>query len=251
MKQSKKIGWVSALFVLMVSLHPGIVGASDSTTLSFPGDGYVGVCLHAEIPEFLAQTIFAITDQYDMTHCWVTATVNRVQGVIHSDGLRGVHFLSWPELLALCEDGSIRLFRPNKTAIGFAEIHELGINLYGLPPIFRQWIALRLGNLMINSWIQEMLAYRGVSYDLGFQPEDNEIYCSELMAHGWNNTGAAFELFPSQKADTLDGWGTPLTEYWLELLGLSHIITEETDVYNITYILSDEISPYFTEVNVN
>ncbi|WP_320044693.1 hypothetical protein [uncultured Desulfobacter sp.] len=251
MKQSKKIGWVSALFVLMASLHPGIVGAYDSTTLSFPGDGYVGVCLHDQIPEFLAQAIYKITGQTEMTHCWVTATVNGVHGVIHSDGLRGVHFLSWPELLNLCKDESIRLFRPNKTAIGFAEIHELGINLYGLPPIFRQLIALRLGNLMINSWLQKMLAYRGVPYDLGFQPEDNDIYCSELMAHGWNNTGAAFELFPSQKADTLDGWGE-WSEVIKALLGsLGYTITENTDVYDLTYILSEEIRPYFTEISVN
>lgn len=237
----------------MFSLHPGIVAASDSTTIPFPGNGYVGVCLHTEIPVDLMQMIFAITGQTAMTHCWVTATVNGVQGAIHSDGriredgLNGVHFLCWSDLLNLCAQGSIRLFKPNKKAIGYAELEGLGINFYGIPPFFMKLLAHRLGNLMINIWIQEMLAYSGVPYDLDFMPSDDEIYCSELLAHGWNNTGSSFELFPSQKADTLDGWSTvgPL----LEPLGYS--ITEETDVYNITYILSDEIRPYFKEISLD
>lgn len=247
MKQSKKIGWVSILFVLMVSLHPGIAAASDSTTLPFPGDGYVGVCLHTKIPDFLKQPIFAITGQTEITHDWVTATMNGVQGAIHSDGLRGVHFLSWPDLLDLCEQGSIRLFKPNKKAIGFAELNGLGISLSGIPPVFRQLVAWHLGHLMVTTWIQEMIAYRGVPYDMGFMPSDNEIYCSELMAHGWNNTGSSFELFPPQKAGTLKGWST--FEPWLEYLGLT--ITADTDVYDLTYIFNDEIRPYFTEISVD
>ncbi|MCG8551937.1 MAG: hypothetical protein MI799_16175 [Desulfobacterales bacterium] len=246
MAQSKKIGWVSVLFALMLFVHSGIVAASDSTAVSFPGDGYVGVCLHAEIPENLKQMLFAITGQTEITHCWITVTEDGVQGVIHSDGINGVHFLSWPDLLNLCEQDSIRLFKPNKTAIGFAELGALGINLSGFPPFFRNLLAWHLGHFMIDTWIQEMLAYCGVPYDLNFMPTDDEIYCSELMAHGWNNTGAAYELFPAQKAGTLEGWST--VEPWLEYFGLT--ITEDTDVYNLTYILSDEIRPYFKEISV-
>lgn len=253
MTQSKKIGWVSVLFVLIFSLQPGLAAASDSPTLPFPGNGCVGICLHTETPVELMQMIFAITGQSAITHCWVTATVNGVQGAVQSDGriredgLNGVHFLSWPDMLDLCAQGSIRLFKPNKKAIGYAELEGCGINLYGIPSFFKNLLAYQLGNLMINIWIQEVLAYRGAPYDWYFLPSDDELYCSELLAHGWNNTGSSFELFPSQKAGTLDGWSS--VEPLLELFG--YTITQETDVYNVTYILDDAIRPYFEEISVD
>lgn len=255
MKQSKKIGWVSVLFVLMFSLHPGIVAASDSTTLSFPGDGYVGVSLHTKIPPELNGLILGIT-QSDINHCWVTATVDGIQGVIHSDGYGGgVHFLCWPNFLELCEPESIRLFKPDKKAIGFAELEERGINLSEIPPILRNLMARRLGNLMINIWIQEMLAYAYsvVPYDLYFMPGDEEIYCSELLAHGWNNTKSSFELFPSQEASTLEGWDkideTFASIYGVELTyGQLSGIPGETAIYDVAYILR---SPYFEEISLD
>ena len=246
MKQSKKLGWVSILFILIFSLPPGIVTASGSTTLSFPGNGYVGVCLHTQTPDDLMQMIFAITGQTAMNHCWVTATVNRVQGVIHSDGY-GAHFLCWPNFLEICEPRSIRLFKPNKKAIGYAELEGFGIDLSDTPSIFRHLIARQLGDLMINIWIQEMLAYRGVPYDWNFMPSDDELYCSELLAHGWNNSGSTIDLFPSKKAEDLVGWDS--IQDLLPALGYS--ITGETDVYNVTYILSEEIRPYFEEISVD
>lgn len=242
MKQSKKIGWVSVLFVLMFSLHPGIVAASDSTTLAFPGDGYVGVSSHTEIPPELAWMISALTQQ-PFNHTWVTATVDGVQGVIHSDGVNGVHFLCWSDFLEICEPGSIQLFKPDKKAIGYAELEGRGINLSDIPPIFRDLLARRLGNLMINTWIEEMLAYSGVPYDQGFMPWDDEIYCSELLAHGWNNTGSSFELFPSEEAQDLSGWpilGNDVLELF-EPFGF----TEATPVYDLADILEN---PYFNEL---
>nr|WP_320015174.1 hypothetical protein [uncultured Desulfobacter sp.] len=251
MIQSKKIGWVSVLFfVLMFSLHPGIVAASDSTTLSFPGNGYVGVSLHTEIPETLNWMILGIT-QSDFNHCWVTATVDGIQGVIHSDGCGGVHFLYWPNFLELCEPESIRLFKPNKKAIGYAELEGFGINLSRIPQILRNLLARRLGNLMIHIWIQEMLAYRGVEYDCFFMPQDDKLYCSELLGHGWNNTGSSFEVFPSQEACTLDGWDVdthqPDGVTYGMLLKFSGI-DENTAIYNVAEILNN---PYFKEISVD
>lgn len=247
MKQLKKLGYVTILFVVIFFLHPNIAPASGSRTLSFPGDGYIGVCLHTQIPCELQDIFFAITGQNQINHCWVTATVNGVPGVIHSDGLNGVHFLCWQDLLDLCQQKSIRLFKPNKQAIGYAELKALGINLSDFPPIFRKLLARHLGHLMISTWIQEMLAYRGVSYDTEFMPSDEKIYCTELMGHGWKNTGTVFNLFPPKKAGTLAGWSS--VESLLAILGFD--ITEDTDVYDITYILSDEIRPYFREIRAH
>jgi hypothetical protein len=255
MTKAKKTRWTSALFVLMFSLYSGIVAASDSTTLSFPGNGYVGVSLHTEIPDDLSSMISGITQQPDINHCWVTATVAGVQGVIHSDGATGgVNFICWPEFLTFCVPGSIQLFKPNIKAIGYAELESLGINLSFIPPIFRQLLAYQLGNLMINIWIQEMLsyAYSQVPYDYFFMPGDDAIYCSELLAHGWNNIGSSIDLFPSQEAGTLPGWDN--VKYLLWELGYE--IEADTAVYDVGYILkySDpnlDLPPYFEKISVD
>lgn len=235
----------------MIPLYSGIVTASDSTTLSFPGDGYVGVSLHTEIPEDLAWMISGITQQSNINHSWVTATVAGVQGVIHSEGATGgVNFISWPEFLTFCEPGSIQLFKPNRTAIGYAELEGMGLDLSFIPPIFRQLLAHQFGNLMIDIWIQEMLsyAYSGVPYDYSFMPGEDSIYCSELLAHGWQNTGSSIDLFPSQEACTLPGWyeyAQPGVTYGM-ILEMDLGISEATAIYDVVYILSEEIRPYFS-----
>lgn len=251
MKQSKKIGWVSVLFVLMFSLHPGIVAASDSTTLAFPGDGYVGVSSHTEIPPELAWMISALTQQ-SFNHTWVTAIVEGVQGVIHSDGVSGVHFLCWSDFLEICEPGSIQLFKPDKKAIGYAELEGRGINLSEISPIFRDLLARRLGNLMIKNWIEEMLAYSGVPYDYFFTPGDEAIYCSELLGYGWNNTGSSIDLFPSKMAQDFSGWpiyGDLVKDTFLKNYGIDYgDDMDYMEVYDLADILENS---YFEEISID
>lgn len=247
MKHSKKIGWISILVVLMFSIHPGIAGASHSTTLSFPGNGYVGVCLHTKIPDPLSNIFLDLT-QSDIDHIWATATVDGVQGVIHADGYhQDTYFICWSDYIELCEPGSIRLFKPNKRALGYAELAGFGTNLSGIPKFLRHLLAYQLGNLMINTWIQEMLAYRGVPFDWNFMPSDDALYCSELLAHAWENIGSSVNLFPSQEACTLPGWEA--VGQLLPTLGIT--ISGDTAVYDASYILRDEIRPYFREIPVN
>ena len=251
MNRSQKAKGISAIFALLLTLAPGIFAASASTSLSFPGNGYVGVSLHTEIPGELSGLILGIT-QSDINHSWVTATVDGVQGVIHADGYVGsVHFLCWPDFLNLCTPGSIRLFKPDKKAIGYAELDGFGVNLSRIPRILRNLLARRLGNIMINIWIHKMLDYSGVAYDFYFMPWDNQIYCSELQAHGWNNTRSSFELFPSQPAGTLPGWNVDSHQpdgvtygMLLESSGFS----EDIPVYNVADIFNN---PYFKEINVD
>nr|WP_319494068.1 hypothetical protein [uncultured Desulfobacter sp.] len=251
MNQSKKAKWVSAIFVFMFTLVPGILAASEPTTLSFPGNGYVGVSVHTQIPADLSWLILGIT-QSDINHSWVTATVDGVQGVIHADGYMGnVHFLCWPDFLNLCIPGSIRLFKPDKMAIGYAELEGFGFNLSRIPPILRNLLARRLGNIMINMWIHKMLDYNGVPYDFYFMPWDNQIYCSELLAHGWTKTRSSFKLFPPHAASTLPGWNVDTHQpdgvtygMLLEASGFR----ADIPVYNVADIFNN---PYFEEINVD
>jgi|GEM_PF-4519838 len=251
MNQSKKAKWVSALFALLSTLVPGILAASEWPSLSFPGNGYVGVSLHTEIPPELSGLILGIT-QSDINHSWVTATVEGVQGVIHADGyMTTVHFLCWSDFLNLCTPGSIRLFKPNKMAIGFAELEGFGFNLSRIPRSLKNLLARRLGHIMINAWIHKMLDYSGVPYDFDFMPQDDQIYCSELLAHGWENTRSSLSLFPPQNAGSLPGWDVDTHQpdgvtygMVLEDSGFS----ADIPVYNVADIFNN---PYFKEINVD
>ncbi|WDP89065.1 MAG: hypothetical protein HUN04_04710 [Desulfobacter sp.] len=248
----KKTWFLLILFLLMFTLDSRIATASDAGDISFPGNGYVGVSLHTEMPVDLNWLIVGVT-QCDINHNWVTATIGGVKGVIHSDGYGGgVHFLSWPSFLEICAAGSIRLFKPHKRAIGFAELEGLGIDLSYIHPAIRNFFAFSLGDFLIHIWIHKMYEYNGVGYDYFFMPSEDQIYCSELMAHGWTNTGASFDLFPSQEARTLAGWDVDAQlpdapGMTFGMLFMSSGMAEDTAVYDISYIMR---SPYFREVTL-
>ena len=117
------------------------------------------------------------------------------------------------------------------------------------PCFFRNLLARQLGNLMINIWIQEMLAYRETPYDILFMPEDNMIYCSELLAHGWNNTGSSIDLFPWKEAQDFSGWqeyGELVKGFFLENYDIVYL--DDTKVYDLADILKNS---YFEEINVD